>query len=342
MTKKIIEYLINYTKNKNYYKDNQEKEKIILNSIKDYFNIINKNVIDNCLFYKNLSFQFNFSKQKFNSSSTSIIRYPSSTINRYIINTRIVNYRLNNIGKSNFSEKCITINKISVLDKFFNCIYFKYLFPYNYSSKYVGIEDIKLFNYKNEIYFIGSYFNGKNNKVQIVSNKFKLGNNYKPLIINPTFYTDFNWEKNWVFFENDGELYIIYKWSPIYICKIDYINKNLNLISIIDNIPNIFTNFRGSTNGIHYNDKIWFLVHEQKNIINDIKCYTHNFVLFDKNMNLLGYSNSLNFENKIVEFCVGMELTYNNNFVITYSTLDCSSKLLVLSPNYIESLIIYI
>jgi hypothetical protein len=59
-------------------------------------------------------------------------------------------------------------------------------------------------------------------------------------------------------------------------------------------------------------------------------------------MNLLGYSKTFNFENKIVEFCVGMELTYNNNFVITYSTLDCSTKLLILSPDYIESLIIYI
>lgn len=339
MTKKIIEYLINYTKNKNNDKDNQEK---IYNCIKDYFNIINKNVIEHCLFYKNLSFRFNFSKQNFNSSSTTIIKYPLSTINRYIINTRIVNYKLNNIGKSNFTGKSITVNKISVLDKFFNCVYSKYLFPYNYDSKYVGIEDIRLFNFKNEIYFIGSYYNNSNNKVQIVSNKYKLGNNYKPLIINPTFSTNFNWEKNWVFFEKNEELYIIYKWYPIYICKIDYINKNLNLIKTNDNIPDIFKNFRGSTNGVYYNDKIWFLVHEQKNVINDIKCYTHNFVVFDMNMNLLGYSNTFNFENKIVEFCVGMELTYNNNFVITYSTLDCSSKLLVLSPDYVNSLIIYI
>jgi hypothetical protein len=341
MTKKILEYLIHYTKNKNYDKDNIEKRKIIVNSIKDYFNIINKNIINNCLFCKNLSFNFNFNNQTFYSSSTTIIKHPS-ILDRYIINTRIINYKLDNIGKSNCNKKCITLNKISVLDKFFNSIYSKYLFPHNYNSKYVGIEDIRLFNFKNEIYFIGSYYNNSNNKVQIVSNKYKLGKTYKPLIINPTFTTNFIWEKNWVFFENNGELNVIYKWSPIYICKIDYINKNLNLIKSIENVPSIFTNFRGSTNGVNYNNKIWFLVHEQKVIINDIKCYTHNFVVFDTNMNLLGYSKTFNFENKIVEFCVGMELTYNNNFVITYSTLDCSTKLLILSPDYIESLIIYI
>ena len=59
-------------------------------------------------------------------------------------------------------------------------------------------------------------------------------------------------------------------------------------------------------------------------------------------MNLLGYSNAFNFENNLVEFCVGFELTYNDNFAITYSTLDSFSKLVVFSPNYINSLINYI
>ena len=36
-------------------------------------------------------------------------------------------------------------------------------------------------------------------------------------IITPTFKTDFNWEKNWVFFNNNEDLYIIYKWKPLFI-----------------------------------------------------------------------------------------------------------------------------
>jgi hypothetical protein len=59
-------------------------------------------------------------------------------------------------------------------------------------------------------------------------------------------------------------------------------------------------------------------------------------------MKILGYSNNFKFENALVEFCIGMEITYNNNFVITYSTLDSTSKLAVFTPEYINSLIQYI
>ena len=71
--------------------------------------------------------------------------------------------------------------------------------------------------------------------------------------------------------------------------------------------------------------------------------YLHNFVVFDKNMNLLGYSEAFNFENKLVEFCLGMEFDNNSkNFIIPYSTLDSTTKLAVFSPDYVNSLIIYI
>jgi hypothetical protein len=320
---------------------NREKE---INIIKAYFNKINKNLISNCLFYKDFSFNFkitNYSKNKFNSSSASIIKHPNLE-NKFIMNTRIVNYALDTMGKSNSKDKCISINKVSIIDNFFNEVHFKYLFSENFNSKYVGIEDIRLFNFKNEIYFIGSFYNYKINKVQIVSNKYIYSKNYEPIIINPTFKTNFNWEKNWVFFNNNEELNIIYKWSPIYICKIDYLNKELNLIKSIEKLPDIFQKFRGSTNGVLHNDKVWFIVHQQNEIIEGIKNYIHNFVVFDKNMNLQGYSYAFNFENNLVEFCVGFELTHNDNFAITYSTLDSFSKLVVFSPNYINSLINYI
>ena len=278
----------------------------------------------------------------FNSSSSSIIKNPYKD-DTYVINTRIVNYKLDIVGRSNIgTNNCITINKISTLDKFFNEINMKYLYPENYDIKYVGVEDIRLFNFNCEIYFIGSYYNPINCKVQIVSNKYIFGETYKPIIINPTFKTSFNWEKNWVFFDNNNELNIIYKWSPIYICKINYNTKELNLIKEIKNVPVIFSKFRGSTNGIKYDDKIWFIVHQQNTVINEIKNYIHNFVLFDTKMNLLGYSKEFNFGNNLVEFCVGMELSYTNNFIITYSTLDSTTNLVVFSPCYINSLINYI
>ena len=162
------------------------------------FDKINKNIIKNLLFYKNLSFNLKIDiKNKltyFNSSSSSIIKNPYKD-DTYVINTRIVNYKLDIVGRSNIgTNNCITINKISTLDKFFNEINMKYLYPENYDIKYVGVEDIRLFNFNCEIYFIGSYYNPINCKVQIVSNKYIFGETYKPIIINPTFKTSFNWE----------------------------------------------------------------------------------------------------------------------------------------------------
>jgi hypothetical protein len=309
--------------------------------IKEYISKINS-LKDNTIFRKTFSSSNIFYNQIFNSGSSSIIKY-SLCDEQYIVNTRLINYKLNTMGKSDLNnKKCISINKIDLLDKNFNIIKSKYLFPDNLNKKYAGVEDIRLFNSNNTLYYIGSYYNQLNNKVQIVSNKFNADEDLNLKIIIPTFKTDFNWEKNWVFFNNDEDLYIIYKWNPLFICKIDYNNNSLNLIKSIENLPDIFNNFRGSTNGILFNDKIWFIVHQQKSIINDFKCYDHNFVVFDKDMNLLGYSNNFKFENYLVEFCIGMDITYDNKFVITYSTLDSTSNLVVFSPEYINSLINYI
>jgi len=331
-----------YNSNKNQINDLMSSI-LSSNSNKDYSNTVvgilpkiekKESIMRKCLFYKNLS----FNNKIFNSSSSSIISHPNIK-GKFIINYRIVNYALNSMGQSNNSRKVISLNKISILDTCFNEIYCKYLRPSNYNAKYVGIEDIRLFNFNNELYFIGSYYNSNSKRIQIVSNKFILGGNYNPLFIRPTFKTNLKTEKNWVFFNNNGNLHIIYKWSPLYICKIDYDNKELNLVKSVSNMPTIFNNFRGSSNGVEYDNKIWFIVHQNINITGDINMYVHNWVVFDKNMKLLGYSDSFNFENKLVEYCIGLEVRINGNFVITYSTLDSTSKLGVFSGEYVNSMI---
>jgi hypothetical protein len=327
---KTIKSLVNKTQNEAF------------DEIKNHFNKLKTTIGNSNIFSKNMSINVVYDTEIFNSSSSSIIKHPLKT-QKYIMNTRFVNYKLNPIGKSDIGDKkCISINKISIIDNRFNELYFRYLFPDITDARYIGIEDIRICNFKNDLYFLGSLYNPLNDKVEIVSNKFILGEAYDPIVIKPDFKTDNNWEKNWVFFNNNEEINIIYKWSPIQICKIDYSNKKLKLTKTIDKLPSIFNEFRGSTNGVFYDNKFWFIVHQQNKIEPNMKSYVHNFVVFDKNMALLGYSNSFKFENKLVEFCIGMELTYENNFVITYSTLDCSSKLIVLSPVYINSLLNYI
>jgi hypothetical protein len=203
-------------------------------------------------------------------------------------------------------------------------------------SKYIGIEDIRLFNFKDKIYYIGSTFDKSTNKIKITSNEFDLDKNYEINLINPTFKTDFDWEKNWVFFENNDELFIIYKWYPIQICKIDYNKKELNIVKELKT-PNKFFNFRGSTNGVLFDNKIWFIIHSQ-NVINDKKHYFHRFVVWDKNWNIIKTSKIFSFLNGHIEFCAGVAV-HGDQLLITFGFQDNSAFILEIPLSAVNNFI---
>ena len=306
----------------------------------------NSAIVKNCLEYKDLSFKFRVIIDKkshlFNSGSSAIIKNPSNEQD-YIMNVRCTNYYLDEEGNlQKIGDEIITYNTILYLDNKFNVTNNKSMVT-NLKSKapFLGIEDIRLFTFQGDIYFMGSAYNEQRGKIDIVSNKLDLSSNiFEPNFIRPSFQTTFNWEKNWVFFNNNDELCVIYKWYPLYICKIDYTKQSLNLLQSNSNVPKFFERLRGSTCGIEYDDKIWFISHFHKIIPGERNQYLHVFVVFDKKMNLLGYTEPFKFENKVVEFCIGLALNEENNFVITYSTLDKTTKLIVLDKDYVNSLII--
>lgn len=310
----------------------------------------NNYIIKNSLYYKNYSaknvMRINNTQYNLVSSSGCIINHPEFN-DKYLLIVRNINYKLDRFGNSTFlknsnnDNKTITFNKILVLNNQFN-IEREYFLKtiYEQNVPYIGIEDVRFFNFNNKIYYMGSYY--KNNKINIVSNIYNLNDDtLNTTIITPSFPTDYTSEKNWTFFNNNGDINVIYKWKPLYICKINYNTQKLDLIKSNNNTPTFFSKFRGSTNGIEYNNKIWFIVHYCKKLYNK-NIYIHNFVVFNKQMDLIGYSNPFNFKNCIVEYCIGMTLNIKNNFVITYSLLDKTTELIVLSNVYINSLIYYI
>jgi hypothetical protein len=282
----------------------------------------------------------------FNSSSSTIIKNKNEE--NYILNVRCVNYNININGKSSIkkNEKVLSSNAIITLDSNFKILDKVFLHPeINDNIPYIGVEDVRLFNFQDKIYFIGSSFDKNSKKVKIISDEYKTHENFNINFIEPNFETNYKWEKNWVLFENNNQMLVIYKWFPIYICQIDYLNKKLNLVKQIET-PDIFSDFRGSTNGVLFDNKIWFIVHSQMKIEYKVENkiekkikYNHNFVVLNKDLTIYGYSDNFNFENYLIEYCIGMELSYNNNFIITYSTLDKTTKLAVFNPNLIYSLI---
>lgn len=107
----------------------------------------------------------------------------------------------------------ITFNKLLFLDNFFNVINEKIIIPQNIdiNQLFVGIEDIRLFDFNNQLHYIGSVYH--NGLVKITAGKFDL-NEYTLNIIEPKFFTPNTWEKNWCYFVYKNKLSLVYQWFP--------------------------------------------------------------------------------------------------------------------------------
>jgi hypothetical protein len=94
------------------------------------------------------------------------------------------------------------------------------------------------------------------------------------------------------------------------------------------NAPILFKKMRGSTCASKFNNNIWFLTHivDHNFLKNGTGKYFHVFVIFDSNFNLTKYSQPFTFDNKLIEFCVGL-IVEEKNIMMTYSIYDNSSVL---------------
>ncbi len=258
------------------------------------------------------------------------------------INIRIVSYLITESGGYDIKNNHVTSkNKLIKLDKNLN-EKDNYILSYNtaYDDYYEGIEDIRLISHDNKLYFNGVRHFGKDSSLKIVMEHGFIDFDTKS--INSKFLSfdkQNNIEKNWVLFNYNNQLYHIYGWFPLLILKIDENDENnSNSENIIhlkefkrEKMPEIFNGIRGSTNGTIILDvnEIWFICHivsyEEK------RHYYHMMVVLDLHtLKLKKYSNMFTFNKINIEYCLGLDF-YDNNFYITYSTMDNTSNLGVIS-----------
>ena len=208
----------------------------------------------------NLSRIIKLDKHLFFSGSVSITEDPNNEDN-LLLNFRMfksinnINISLNQILKLTPNFTLINENKILIpllLKEIFKNV--------NRFNKYIiGVEDMRIFNYNGIIKIIGTCQNNNGN-TNIVTGNYNYDNN----TIDDFSYINvkFNYqviEKNWVYFKNiNDELKIIYKWFPLQICKIQ--NNQLILTREVK-MPSFFSNARGSTCGVKYDNEIWFICH---------------------------------------------------------------------------------
>ena len=295
--------------------------------------------------------------REFHSSSSCIIPVSKNGKNilpstHYLMNIRYVNYKITPGGSYVGSEDYImTINKYVEMTKDFQIIKEKLIDSHFDSRMYIGIEDVRLYyNKNNNLILTGTGLNQNNNLCMVIGDY-----NYEDIYLKnneiKSSFTNNDCEKNWVFttitekksngsngsngsndYNEIKEDYIIYKWFPLFLCKMNE-NKTEIDVEIVKNMPQIFQHARGSTNASFYNNEIWFVVHYVS-----YECprhYYHMIVVFDNSMNLKRYSAPFKFEGEPIEYCIGL-IVEEERVLITYSCWDHSTNIAVYDKKYIE------
>ena len=270
------------------------------------------------------------------SSSSCLI--PNKNADGYLMNIRYVNYEIDEIGNYlNCDKHIISVNKLVELDNEFNVKTEKWLDLEMNEKRYIGVEDIRIFNdvETNHILFNGTGFH-QNNKIGFVNGIYDIINHR--LLEVKELVNDFcisDCEKIWVFVNYKTSTHIIYNWYPLQICKM---NENKNILSLVETrqMPKIFSYIRGSTCGFNYlnniNNEIWFVNHMVS--YETPRHYYHIITVFDEHMNLLRYSAPFKFEGEPIEYCLSI-VVEDERVLMNYSTWDKTTRIGIYDKKYI-------
>ena len=118
----------------------------------------------------------------------------------------------------------------------------------------------------------------------------------------------------------------VYEWYPLTIGTLeDGTDQMIDLDTVIDT-PRSFKYLRGSSNGVTYQQEIWFMVHGVGNIG---YTYYHKIVVLDaQTLHVKRHSYPFKLEGLLTEFCLGLDIDEKSEtMTIAYSGMDGSSVL---------------
>lgn len=283
-------------------------------------------------------------------SSSSIVELN----NKLYVNLRYVNYRIQNDGSYmmydngtyNNHNNVRTKNAFINMDNEYNISTIDIKFIDNelkdlekLDSGIRGVEDLRLFNFKDKIYYTGTTreYSYKKDINRIVFgeydyNNLKLINNKK---LKPPTETDC--EKNWIPINHKNEkILFVYKWHPLQIGELDENNKLS--ITITNDTPKFFKHYRGSSPFVEYKNQLWCITHGVK--YSTPRKYYHQFVVLDKETyKVIKYSVPFYFSEYTIEYCIGMHIK-DDVMMILYSKKDKDTSKLTLDIDKINKYMI--
>jgi len=261
--------------------------------------------------------------------------------NHLIINKRYVNYQIDENGGYKNQDHIHTRNVVAIIDistPFWNKTQeFELKYDDSIDNLYIGLEDIRIHEYNNIIYYNCnrglSYHN-----IAIEHGIFDLGEEKTDgRLLQMT--NQENIEKNWVLFNYKGNMKAIYNWLPITIGNITEENGE-QILEITDHktSPPFFKYVRGSTNGVEIGNEIWFICHSVS--YEDRRYYYHIIVVLDKEtLELKKYTPFFTFEGEKVEYTLGfVYFEETRELLVGYSLYDKISKWVKIGRDYFENM----
>lgn len=229
-----------------------------------------------------------------------------------VINRRHVNYYIDANGGYVNQEHIITKNMITVGDKTFELGYNRDL-----DGRYVGLEDVRLFEHDGETYFTA------NRGTQDGKMRVEYGTiDYENQCVKSAFLTKLDGcsdiEKNWVLYTDaEGRLRVVYNWLTTY--EIGHANMLMNKREM--KTPKFFELLRGSTNGINIDGETWFIAHAVS--YEERRYYYHILVAIDTATGeVKRWSKFFSLDGEKVEYVLGFIQTSEDEFMIGYSKMD--------------------
>ena len=209
---------------------------------------------------------------------------------------------------------------------------------------FVGLEDARLVRWDDKLYLSGvrrdTTTNGQGrielSEISVTDTDVTEISRVRIQPINESSYC----EKNWMPFIDKPYHYI--KWTnPTEVVKADIQAKKIHQV-YVGNYVEGYRDMRGGSQVLPWKGNYIAITHEV-DLYNDYlgrkdAKYTHRIVLWDKDYNIIKWSDDFTFMNGHIEFCAGM-CYKDGNFLITFGFRDNCSFLLKLPETVMENII---
>lgn len=267
------------------------------------------------------------------------------TENGYDVNCRFVNYVQKGAREYKFfdadgynKDSCVTRNILIHYDKNFKKLSQEEIIedlPRErvkgtwLSDTHKGFEDLRVFKLNNQTMFTCTTFdtNPQNRQVSLgILNDKPTNGIVKVKKLVPLKGPDpARCEKNWLPFVKNGELLIVYNYSPFTIVKPNF--ETGELTTVVNDVPNHdFSTFRGSSAPVEFDKGYLAVVHEV--IFKDRRYYTHRFIYLDKNLHITKASKPFTFKDLSVEYACGMAMNHEGDkMIVSVGIEDAEAQL---------------